>query len=214
MKVGNVNIRLIENENELDAVCRFRYKVYVEEMGKVNHYQYADHVNKIIKEPLDTKSYNLSAWLDNNIVGAVRLNLGRESELGFYEDFYQMTSVGGCHPEFTCIVTRLMIDVSVRNTELSMRLMLACYETAIKSKIKYAFMNCDDHLIKLFRRFGWQDYIGKVKHPEHGAFTTPLRLDMFDLEHLKKTRSPFLTLLTSYLQEQRCINEHDLSVSS
>ena len=41
-------IRLAQTQQELDDLYRFRYRIYVEEMGRLQHD--ADHKQKMIKE--------------------------------------------------------------------------------------------------------------------------------------------------------------------
>lgn len=194
MKSSNIVIKEAESPDELEAVYKFRYLIYVKEMNRVQHY--ANHEKEIIVDPLDDgKCHDLVAYdSQQNMIGIVRVNFSRESDLGFYEDFYQMQCVGDEHPNHTAIITRLMIHPAWRKTtDLAVQLNVACFELGLKHEIKFAFMDCNDHLVKFFTGFGWREYIGKVEHSEYGL-VTPMRLDLLDFDYLKNIHSPFLAV--------------------
>ena len=195
MKSSNILIKEAESSDELEDVYKFRYLIYVKEMNRVQHY--ANHEKEIIVDPLDDgKCHDLVAYdSQQNIIGIVRLNFSRDSNLGFYEDFYQMQCVGDEHPNHTAIITRLMIHPDWRKTtNLAFQLSIACFELGLKHEIKYAFMDCNDHLVNFFTSLGWREYIGKVEHSEYGL-VTPMRFDLYNSEYLKKIKSPFVTIL-------------------
>ena len=77
------DIRLAESQEDLEALYRFRYKIYVEEMGRVQHD--ADHLNKKIRDDLDDGGHNLLAFKQGKLVGAARINLN-QSISPFYLD--------------------------------------------------------------------------------------------------------------------------------
>jgi hypothetical protein len=81
-----------------------------------------------------------------------------------------------------------------KTTNLAFQLSVACFELGLKHQIKYAFMDCNDHLVKFFTSLGWREYIGKVEHSEYGL-VTPMRFDSLDVEHLRAIKSPFLNVL-------------------
>lgn len=181
-------IRLAETKEELEALYRFRYKIYVEEMGRVQHD--ADHVNKRIVDELDDGANNLVAYKKGQIVGAARVNLN-ESITPFYRDFYKIFDQVGTTSNNISIVTRLMLAPEVRKSTLTYRLFIACYEFGLWRGTKFNFVDCNDHLIDLFMSFGYSYYIGKVTHPEYGL-VNPLIINLHDELNLRASNSPFL----------------------
>ena len=192
------DIRLAETEDELQALYRFRYKIYVEEMGRVQHD--ADHDKKIIKDELDSKGYNLIAYKAGQIVGAARLNLN-ESISDFYKDFYKIADQKGAHKFNTSIVTRLMVAKEVRKSPLAFRIFIACYETALWKGNRFNFIDCNDHLIDFFKSFGYEHYIKKINHKEYGL-VNPLMLDLHDESHFRALKSPFLNSFLKWKESQ------------
>ena len=108
------DIRLAESQEDLEALYRFRYKIYVEEMGRVKHD--ADHLNKKIRDDLDDGGHNLLAFKQGKLVGAARINLN-QSISPFYLDFYKIFEQKGTTTNNVSIVTRLMLAAEVKSQE-------------------------------------------------------------------------------------------------
>ena len=192
------DIRLAESQEDLVALYRFRYKIYVEEMGRVKHD--ADHVNKRIVDELDEGANNLVAYKKGQIVGAARVKLN-ETITPFYRDFYKILDQVGTATNNISIVTRLMLAPEVRKSTLTYRLFIACYEFGLWRGTKFNFVDCNDHLIDLFMSFGCSYYIGKVTHPEYGL-VNPLIINLHDETNLRITNSPFLDSFLRLKSEQ------------
>lgn len=193
------DIRLAKSADDLEALYRFRYKIYVEEMGRVQ--QDADHVNKTIRDELDEGGHNLLAFKQGKLVGAVRVNLN-QSISEFYLDFYKIFEQHGTSSNNISIVTRLMIADEVRHTTLTYRLFIACYEFGLWRGVKYNFVDCNDHLVDLFLSFGFFYYIGKSNHPEYGL-VNPLIMDLHDETNLRAVKSPFLKSFLEWKLDQQ-----------
>src|ERR1700722_15434061 len=150
---GVIEIRAAERPEELDAVYRFRYKIYVEEMNRKKNY--ADHARRLIQDPLDPLSINLVAWKGPEVIGAIRNNAAEDGPLGQYEAFYDMRVVGDDHPTGTSITTRLMLAPEHRRGPLAIRLATASYQIGLEKNIRWNFIDCNSHLLKLFTGLGW-----------------------------------------------------------
>ena len=66
-------IRLATTAEEREQVFKLRYSIYVEEMGKSQHY--ADHKHKKVEEPLDSSANIFAAFQNGRVVGTIRNNL-------------------------------------------------------------------------------------------------------------------------------------------
>jgi predicted GNAT family N-acyltransferase len=186
-------IRAAETPQELEAIYRFRYQVYVMEMQRPQ--KDADHANRRIEDSLDRTGFNLAAWSGSRVVGIARANFARDGGLGSYDEFYDLGSVGNDHPWRTSIVTRLMVAPEHRHTMLPMMLVLACYRLGLENNIRWSFIDCNDHLVGFFTRLGFVQHLPKAWHPEYGHVTR-MRLDLLDEAHLASVCSPFLGVLT------------------
>lgn len=184
-----IRIAAAADDAELRQVFAFRYRIYVEEMNRVQHY--ADHARRQIVDPLDGAAHNLVAWNGAEVVGVVRVNFAREGGLGLYEALYGMADVGADHPARTAITTRLMTAPEYRGSPLAVRLSMAAYGLGLAAGIRWNFMDCNDHLVPFFTALGYVRHRGIVDHPEYGA----VHCMVFDLEDragLAALRSPLL----------------------
>lgn len=194
-RAGNIRIAQPATAAERTALHRFRYDVYVTEMHRVQ--LHADHARRSITDPLDATGIDLVAWLGAQVVGCVRLNLARDGRLGDYVQFYAMHEASPLHPLHSAIVTRLMVAPAYRNSPLPAQLCAAVYDLALRLDVRVGYIDCNTHLRKFFRRLGFIAHVPERMHPEYGC-VQPMRLDMFDADHLRAVRSPFLPVLRQY----------------
>jgi Acetyltransferase (GNAT) domain len=187
----SIPIRLASTAEELETIYQFRYQIYVEEMDRRQFY--ADHSARRIEDPLDRGGYNFAAFQDDEVVGVVRVNFPRVSSIAYYETFLDMHSADRFHPNATSMCTRLMVAPRLRRTSLAMRLAQVSYGFGLHNKIRYNFVDCDDHLISFFQRLGYI-FHRRAEHPEYGIGNV-MRLDLLDRARLAQTRSPFMAIL-------------------
>ena len=72
-------IHIAETKDEKQAVYRFRYQVYVEEMGRYR--SIADHENRLMTEPEDDHSRIFYAAEGDEVVATARLTWGGDAPL-------------------------------------------------------------------------------------------------------------------------------------
>ena len=185
-------IREVSSNEELESIFGFRYRIYVDEMGRPQ--KDADHERRRIRDKLDDTAINLAAWNDGEIVGVARVNFARDGHLGMYEEFYEMSKVAGDHPNRTSIVTRMMLSPEFRQKGLAVQMFCSCFGIGLRHGIRWNFVDCNSHLVPLFLRFGYSEHLPTAIHPEYGCVHR-LRLDLHDVEHLHRVGSPFLDLL-------------------
>ncbi len=69
-------------------IYRFRYRVYVEQMGL--RQKYADHVRKRVVEPLDEAARIYAAYFNGTIVGTIRGNCLSDLPTAYYRKLYRI----------------------------------------------------------------------------------------------------------------------------
>src|SRR6266581_4779607 len=111
-----MEIKLVQSPEELQQVYRLRYKVYVEEMG-LNPAE-ADHRRRIITDSLDATGRILAAFSEGEVVGTIRLNLARDTDMGEWREIFQMDRFGPFFPERVSMTTRLVVASQFRNSTL------------------------------------------------------------------------------------------------
>ena len=84
-KLAHLTIRQAESAEDRERLYEFRYRIYVEEMGR--HQRYADHTRRRIEEPLDaTAAHFLAVDPAGEVVGCLRWNSGADTDFGEYVD--------------------------------------------------------------------------------------------------------------------------------
>jgi GNAT superfamily N-acetyltransferase len=188
-----VQIRRAATGRELQAIYRFRYAVYVEEMGRKQ--RYADHENKLIRDPLDGEAgvCILGAWEGDEVVGTVRTNLLRCSNVGDYFGLYDLAAFPAEVLHNAALTTRMMVHPRHRNSLLATRIARKLYRYGLENAIT-TDLDCNRHLVGYYRRLGYVVHRGDVVPPEYGPVSV-MRLNLTDLDHLESVRSPFAVIL-------------------
>jgi hypothetical protein len=153
---------------EKEAVYRFRYSVYVEEMGR---YQgSADHAGRRLVEPEDVTSWIFYARNGDDVVGTARLSWGSR---GFSERQIGEYSLGPflaeLPQEHLAVGERVMVTPRLRGTGLVDELMAVRNEVAIAHDVRIQFGCCEPHLLPLYLGQGRRTYAAKnINSPEAG----------------------------------------------
>jgi hypothetical protein len=197
-----IQIRLVTLPQELEEIYSFRYSIYVEEMGRIQ--LYADRENKRICEPLDNNCSLFAAYDNGEIVGTIRTNFSRDSDLDYYANFYQMNRVGQYHPNHTSITTKLMIAPKYRKGTLAVRLASIAYANARKARIRYDFIDVDPHLVDFFTRLGYR-FHRRGSHPEYGNVTVMIA-DLEDINHFVAIKSPIIKEYNAFTKYQQLLS--------
>lgn len=192
-----VDIRLVQSVREVHDIYRFRYDVYVEELGRVQ--KHADHETRTIEEPLDRGALLWAAYEGERVVGTVRVNYARASDLGNYATLYQMARAGADHPKHTSITTKLIVAREYRSTSLAYRLAVTGYRRLLEDDIRHDFIDVYPARVPFFERLGYRVHVPEVHHEEFGDVIV-MRLALSDREHLSRVGSPFLRSLDRFSQ--------------
>lgn len=189
-----IEIRRITKPDELIAVYRQRYTVYVEELRYLQ--RYADHAMRMVVEPLDTYGHILGAFQEGALVGSVRINFGSEVGFGNYIDLYDMRRFASYFPERLSICTKFIVARPRRASMTMTLLSKACYEYRPLHQARNVFNLIDSKppLDGYFRRLGYRQVRPRIMHPDAGE-VVPLVLPMFDRSYLGGIGSPFAKLL-------------------
>ncbi|MEG4453282.1 GNAT family N-acetyltransferase [Microcoleus sp. N9_A1] len=195
-----LEIRLAQTPEEKEQVFKLRYQIYVEEMGYAQHY--ANHKGQKIEEPLDNSGNIFVAFQKNKVVGTVRSNYARQSDLGYYlslfkiSDATQNTNLG-----YVSVCTKFMVDKNLRKKGIGFTLMQAHYNQMLIDRIKFDFIDCEPHMIPFFQKLGYQ-LIDMINHPEYGSGMA-MMLDVFNLKHLERVNSPFMRLHRNFVESKK-----------
>lgn len=195
----SVEVRVAETEAERRRLYAFRYRIYVEEMGRTQ--KHADHRTRLISDPMDRTAHNLVAWRDDEIIGCVRINFARDGGLDYYRELLRMDGAGAAWPHAVSLCTRLMIRPDWRNSPLAIRLSVAAFELGLWGGIRFNFIDCNDHLADFFARIGYV-LTHRPVHEEYGQVNA-MRFDLGDEVWLASPGSPFRRSFARWQLETR-----------
>ena len=191
MTLSNQGIRVAQSDTERKAVYEFRYRVYIEEMGKP--YSHADHKRKQLSDPLDENATLLYSARNGKIVGTLRINWGEDTTA--YSAFAKPCNLARfrCFPsESLSFCSRLMVRQDHRSSALAAALSSAAYAVGRQRRVQFNFAHCTPRLVRLFERMGFRQYKQHFQDSEVGE-QIPLVLVVEDIQHLRAVRSPFIS---------------------
>lgn len=191
-----IQIEIVSEQQQREEIYSFRYSIYVEEMGRTQ--LHADREKKRICEPLDDKAILFAAYENGEIVGTSRVNYSKDSDFGYYHDFYEIDKIGQYHSQRTCITTKFMVKSEYRKGTLAVRLVASGYANALKAGIRYNFIDVNPHLINFFMRLGYR-FHKDAHHPEYGDVTIMV-FDLEDINHLESIESPLRKEYYSFMK--------------
>ena len=193
-----IQIKLIDNQQDLQQVFRLRYAAYVEELGA--EMEYADHQRKEIHEPCDDTGDNLGAWINGELVGCVRINRGGESDLSGYRDFFNPViadNSADCPLQSISVSSKFAVHRRHRGATLAVRLLQASYSHIAEKKAWLNYLTCRPNLVEMYRKLGFQPCASAFHHHEAG-WITPMVLVVQDYEYLRQIKSPFADICARY----------------
>ena len=185
----------IDNEEELEALYRFRYRIYIEELGK--KLPTADHDGKRLLDPDDSTAIHfIVGRRTTQPLACVRLHLGEQMPNGTLKEMGVIEPVGadGYRGGF---VSKLMVERSLRGRGAALVLMLNMMLQGARSGGHYALFHCSPKLVALYERYGFQR-IGVPFEAEHVGVQIPMISLYGDYEHYRAIGSPLAPYLKAY----------------
>lgn len=171
-----------------NEVYRFRYRIYVEQMGF--RQKYADHARKRVVEPLDEAARIYVACVNDNIVGTIRGNRFSDRATAYYRKLYQIDGRFPFEPDEMSLTTKLMFAPALQRSPYPIRL-ITHYARDFNADrpCKIDFADCRRWLLPFFLKLGYVDYLGWVSHDEYGS-VRPLFCPADQVLRLQRLRSP------------------------
>ena len=129
-------------------IYRFRYRIYVEQMGL--RQKYADHVRKRVVEPLDEVARIYAAYFNGTIVGTIRGNRLSDLPTAYYRKLYRIDDRFPFCPDEMSLTTKLMFDPALRRSLYPIRLIVHyARDFNARRPCKIDFVDCRRWLLPL-----------------------------------------------------------------
>jgi CRP-like cAMP-binding protein len=187
-------VHIAGSDEEREAVFRFRYSVYVEELGrKLGN---ADHQRRRVHDDEDDKPYTIMLYTsddEGSLTGTLRVRHWRPGEVPEKDwSAFSMDRFDGLSRLGTAEVGRLMIKPGHRGQLGLVSIACALYQlAAAELAVDVAFINCATGLVRHYRLMGFRTYAGRLV-PTPDGIEVPLVLFPSDRSYLEQVGS-FLT---------------------
>ena len=196
-------LKQAQTRQQQEAVYRFRYEVYVEEMGRYR--TIADHSNRFLREDVDDKSRLWLAMDGDKVVGTMRFTWGGDAPfIQRHIKQYDLQPWLERVPADQLVVgERFMVATEHRGTDLLFRMFKIYMEFVNAHRIQLIFGDCEPHLLNLYQGLGFRTYTKRnINSPETG-YLIPLIMVAEDLDYMKNINSPLLKVLTDFGEQAR-----------
>lgn len=187
---GQVQISIATTKDEKEAIYKFRYQVYIEEMGKP--LESADHAKGVIYDPLDDRSVLVYAKTNAAIIGTSRLTIAKAAAFPVpLQKIFSMDEFENLYPQAPLsLATKLAVKAEYRGSQVLYSISNKAYEVWREHNVQYTFGGCNPCLIPLYEQLGFQRFAANFTDPGYGMLT-PLVLIVEDISHFRAVRSPF-----------------------
>jgi hypothetical protein len=196
--MGLEKVHRAETLEEREAIYRFRYHIYVEELEK--GFLEVDHERKMIHDDEDRSPGSVLFYTQSKgeVTGTVRAVIWQPGQV---PDDIQKRFSFHLFPQIdqlvTCETSRLLIDRSVRGTLILPALSRAMYEHMIEQEVSLVFAYCAPGLVRAYRKLGYRPYSGELVCNQDGV-RVPLVGVLSDLDYLQRVGSPVVPLVKQY----------------
>ena len=186
-----LSLAFATTDEERERIFRFRYQIYVTEMGK--RPKDADHEAQTLRDELDNGEADLLyATSEGEIVGTLRRNTLDIVQLpASWRDRYRLDAFADYPPQALSYTSRAMVAAEWRGSTLFSKLLSQMYLRGQEKGVRFDFCNCAPSLIELYEQLGYRRYADAFVEHDVG-YRVPLVWVVGDLEHLRAVRSPFL----------------------
>ena len=183
-------IHLAESEDEKQAVYRFRYDVYVKEMGRYG--AAADHANRRLVEPEDATARIFYAAEDGVVVATSRFSWGGDAPFSsrLIEHYQLEPFLAEMAPERVAVGERGMVVPRLRGSESFRELGHFSKSFISENRIELIFGACEPHLLSLYVGQGCRTFSRRNVNSKEAGFLIPIVTVVEDVGYLRQIGSP------------------------
>jgi CRP-like cAMP-binding protein len=184
---------------EREAVYRFRYQVYVKELGR--EIGGVDHGKQWVRDEHDEKEYamHLTVGSGEKVAGALRICIWGPGRVPApVASKYSLDLLPGIDALHTAELGRLMIRPTLRGRLVLPSLMREAYvRLAGEAGTDLVFLSCRPGLVRYYRKLGARPYPGRLLEEPEGM-EVPLVSVLSDLAFFRHVGSPLVPLVRKH----------------
>ena len=181
---------LARSDEEKEAVYRFRYDVYVEEMGRYRGI--ADHAKRRFREPEDDSACIFYAAVDGQVVATSRFNWGGDAPFtDRLVDHYRLAPFLAEIPaEAMAVGERGMVKPDFRGSSIFWELGKRSQSFISEKRIQLIFGACEPHLLSGYVSKGSRTFAAKNINSSESGYLIPIVNVVEDIDYLRRIGSP------------------------
>jgi hypothetical protein len=183
-------IHLAVSDAEKREVYRFRYDIYVEEMGRYK--STADHANRLLIEPEDDTARIFYACQEGKVVGTARFNWGSDAPLSKrqIEHYHLQPFLDEVPADAIAVAERGMVAPELRGSDLFDRMGEQFRAFTAEKRIQLIFGACEPHLLSLYIGNGQRTYSERNINSAESGYLIPLVIVSEDVEYFRRIGAP------------------------
>jgi N-acyl-L-homoserine lactone synthetase len=196
--MGLEKVHRAETREEREAIYRFRYHIYVEELEK--GFLEVDHERRMIHDDEDESPGSVLFYTQSKgeVTGTVRAVIWQPGRVPTnIQERFSFRLFPKIDQLVTCETSRLLIDRSVRGSLILPALSRAMYEHMIEQEVALVFAYCAPGLVRAYRKLGYRPYSGELVCNQDGV-RVPLVGVLSDLDYLQRVGSPVVPLVKQH----------------
>jgi CRP-like cAMP-binding protein len=168
-----VEVFRAQSEQDHEELFKFRYSVYVEEMGRYR--RAADHERRRLVEPEDAHSVLYGAREGGKVVGTSRLTFGADGLSPRQIEQYSLAPFLADVPaELIAVGERLMVAPQLRGSTVAPQLRDLSEEDVAARGVRLVFGGCEPHLLPMNLSAGGRTYAERNINSEEAGYLIPL----------------------------------------
>jgi len=145
----DLEVRLATTDDEREAIYRFRYDIYVNELGRYR--AAADHEHQRLADPEDTTSWLFYAADGDEVVASFRITWGGDGFSPRQVQQYQLAPfLAELPPEVMAVGERTMISPRWRGVDLMALLGEVSAPLSDAHDVRIVFGACEPHLLSFY----------------------------------------------------------------
>lgn len=188
-------VKLAESADELNAVYRFRYAVYTQEMQF--HFPWADKEKELLSDPIDNESLNYYVKnKQDEIVGVIRLVIFNDTSApdGVQKKYHTHHFSEEFEGSNRIMISRFLVRSDYRlHSKAAWKLIQECYHQCERNLAPLVFIDCSPHLVKFYEALGFRRYAPNFTDDVLG-YKIPMTILLQDVDYLRKVSSPLYIL--------------------
>lgn len=181
---GALGVRIADSAEELRQIFRLRYRVYVQEYGRLA--SKANHVDLSLQDEHDESAIHLFVTSQGETIACVRLHLGGIPD-GLATPL-ELERFSAYSLRELALVSKLMVRVDFRRSTAIARLGRTLYQMARATQIKAGFCTTFPELVPLYERIGMKSYKEMYADPDLGPHYAMVLL-VEDCKHFERVGS-------------------------